>query len=320
MKEIIFKQIKSAESICMLGHIRPDGDCLGSIVGLSNYIKDVFNKQVDVYLEEIPNGFKCLKGIEGIKTNFEEDKSYDLCIVLDSSSIDRLGDFQPYFENSNYTICIDHHISNTKYAKFNLVVSQASSTCEVVYGLLDYEKISKTVAEAIYIGIVHDTGCFKYSNTSSDTLRIAAKLVEKDIDFSTLINETMYQKTYIQNQILGRCLLESFTMFDKKCLVSVVSKSTLEFYGATMGDLEGIVNQLIDTQGIEIAIFMKEQELLEYKVSLRSKNKIDVSKIATYFGGGGHIRAAGCTMKGSSYDVINNLAMHIEKQLESESD
>lgn len=140
--------------------------------------------------------------------------------------------------------------------------------------------------------------------------------MSKGIDFTRIIDNTFYKKTYVQNQILGRAVLESILLLDGKCIVSRVMKKDMEFYGASTKDLEGIVNQLRVTEGVEVAIFLYEADNHEYKVSMRSNGPVDVSRIAAYFGGGGHVKAAGCTMHGSFYDVINNLALHIEHDLE----
>ena len=138
----------------------------------------------------------------------------------------------------------------------------------------------------------------------------------KGIDFSRIIDDSFYRKTYVQNQILGRALLESITFLDGRCIFSVVQKKDMDFYGVTSSDLDGIIDQLRITQGVECAIFMYETSCREYKVSLRSTTDLDVSKIALYFGGGGHKKAAGCTMAGSVHDVINNLSEQIVKQLD----
>ena len=213
-------------------------------------------------------------------------------------------------------LCVDHHVTNTRYGDVNVVEPDASATCEVLFGLMDEEKISRETAECLYTGIIHDTGVFQYSNTSIRTMEIAGKLMAKGIDFSTIISESFYQKTYVQNQVLGRALLESILFCDGQCIFSVMRKKDMEFYGVTSKDMEGIVEQLRSTAGVECAIFLYEKEFQEFKVSMRSKKKVDVSRVAAYFGGGGHVRAAGCTMNGRIHDVINNLSEHIAKQLE----
>ena len=212
-------------------------------------------------------------------------------------------------------MCIDHHVSNASFADENYIIPDASSTSELVYNLLDKEKITTEIAECLYLGIVHDTGVFQYSCTSPTTMEIAADLMRKGIRSNEIIDKTFYEKTYAQNQILGRALLESFLFMDGKCIVAVVSKKMMDFYGVGGKDLDGIINQLRNTKGVECAIFLYELETLTYKVSMRSGGAVDVAKIAQLFGGGGHVRAAGCTMKGTPHDVINNLSAQIENQL-----
>ncbi len=198
-----------------------------------------------------------------------------------------------------------------------MIVPEASSTSELVYGLLEPQKITKAAAEALYMGIAHDTGVFRYSCASPETMRIAGELMAKGIDSSKLVEKTFYQKTYVQNQILARALLESILILDKRCIISGLRKKDMDFYGASPMDLEGIVSQMKNTEGVEVAIFLYESNIQEYKVSMRSNERVDVSAVASYFGGGGHVRAAGCTMQGSFHDVINNLTLHIERQLDA---
>lgn len=309
-------ELKDVNSVAIAGHIRPDGDCVGSCMGMYLYIKEQFPQiDVTVYLEEFPESFRFIKGTDEVCHSCEEDRVYDLFIALDSGDTKRLGAAVKYLETAKRSICVDHHISNKGYADENYIVPAASSTSELVFGLIDAEKITKETAEALYMGIVHDTGVFQYSCTSAETMRIAGILMEKGIDYSRIVEETFFQKTYVQNQILGRALLESILMLNGSCIISVVRKREMEFYGVSPIDLEGIVSQLRNTKGAHVAIFMYETNNQEYKVSLRSSEKVNVSDIAVYFGGGGHVRAAGCTMQGSEHDVINNLVKHIEKQI-----
>ena len=307
--------LKGKSSVAVSGHIRPDGDCIGSCLGVYNYIKNNYpSVDVDVYLQSFSDKFNFIRYSDEVKHE-KTDKIYDLFIMLDSSSLDRLGEFTDIFNNAKETICIDHHISNEKYAMENIVFPKASSTCEVLYGLMDEDRIDNHIAEALYMGIVHDSGAFKYSNTSAETMNIAGKLMKKGIPFTSIIDNTFYTKTYVQNQILGRALLESVLFFDEKCIFSVVTQKEMDFYNISYKDLDGIVEQLRITKGVECAIFMYETGEMEFKVSMRSNEIVDVSAIAIYFGGGGHIRAAGFNMKGTLYDVINNISEQLAKQL-----
>lgn len=309
--------LKQADSIAIGGHVRPDGDCIGSGIGLCQYIKDNYkNKEVDVYLEEIPEKYRFLEGTENVRHEIPEGKIYDLFICLDCADLDRLGFSAPLFENAKNTLCIDHHVSNPGFAKENHIVPDASSTSELVYELTDKECISKKAAEALYTGILHDTGVFQYSCTAPSTLRAAAELLEAGVDAPKIIRDTFYEKTYAQHQVLGRALLESILFLDGRCIASYIREREMRFFGVDRSDLDGIASQLRNTKGVEVAIFMDEIRPNVYKVSLRSGDIVDVSVIARYFGGGGHKKAAGFTLTGTPYDVINNLSKQIELQLE----
>lgn len=313
---ILDTKLDGVKTVLILGHVHPDGDCIGSCLGLYHYLSEVYPQlELTLCLEEPPEKFAYLTGFAQIQSVFLQDVSFDLCICLDCSNTERLGEGEAAFRLAKDSLCIDHHVTNDGYAKTNVIEPDASSTCEVLYGLLEESRVTRETAECLYTGIIHDTGVFKYSCTSPKTMAVAGKLMETGIDFGRIIDESFYRKTYVQNQILGRALLESITFLEGACIFSVVRLKDMKFYGVTSKDLDGIVEQLRLTDGVECAIFLYEIETQCYKVSLRSKNKLDVAQIAAYFGGGGHVRAAGCTMSGSIYDVVNNLSVHIEKQL-----
>lgn len=314
--------LEGVQSVGITGHIRPDGDCVGSTLGLYNYIKEYYpDLAVDLYLGDFSESFLFLKNSDKIVHEYEgSNKKYDIFFTLDCGDLKRIGQADGMFNAAGKTVCIDHHVSNQSFADENFIVPDASSTCELVYQILDSDKITKEIAECLYLGMVHDTGVFQYSCTSPLTMNIAGELMAKGINFPKIVEETFYQKTFNQNQILGRALLESFTFLDGRAIVSVVKQDTMNFYEVTSKDLEGIVSQLRVTTGVEVAIFMYETAAQEYKVSLRSKEIVDVSKVAMQYGGGGHVRAAGCSMHGNMYDVINNLSGEIEKQLEAYND
>lgn len=310
----LMSAVQKADTIAIGGHVRPDGDCIGSCMGLYGYLKNSYPKKtVCVYLEEFPDSFSYLK----VNEAFNKRESYDLFVSLDCGDADRLGKARDVMEAASYVINIDHHITNTRFGNENYV-ENISSTCELLYTMMEDEKITYDVACALYTGIIHDTGVFKHSNTTGRTMQIAGRLIEKKIPFGKIIDGSFYLKTYKQLQIMGRCLLESVRIMDKRCIFSVVRKSVMDLYGARPSDLDGIIDQMRTTENIEVAILLDEREIGEYKVSMRSNEIVDVSVIARYFGGGGHVRAAGCSIKGSAFDVINNLTEHIEKQLKAE--
>ena len=310
---------KDAGRIGISGHIRPDGDCVGSCLGLYLYLKKLFpEKEVKLFLEKPADIFSCLKGFDeivilGKETPVEEPFDFFFAVDCDKR---RLGAAQGLFDAAKKTANIDHHLSNAAgTGTYNYIYPEASSASELVYELTGGDELDKDIAAALYMGIAHDTGVFRYSATAPKTLRAAADLIGYGFDFSKLIEETFYEKSYVQNQVMGRALLESILIMGGKCIVSYIDRKTMEFYQVTGADFEGIVSQLKLTKGTACAVFMYEFRSQEYKVSLRSGEKVNVAKVAELFGGGGHARAAGCTMNGTFYDVINNLSVHIEEQL-----
>lgn len=311
----LLEECRDAKSIVISGHVRPDGDCVGSCMAMYLYLKKALaGAAVTVCLEKPSEVFQCIRDFDKIDSSFSAAVP-DVFIALDCER-SRLGDAGLLFDSAKKRINIDHHVSNEHgCGNVNYVAPGISSTAELVYELMDKSFMDEELAKAIYIGIVHDTGIFKYSNTSPKTLRIAAELIEYGFDFPAIIDETFYEKTYVQNQLLGRALLESIVFMDGKCIVSAINQKILDFYNAEPKDLEGIVNQLRIIKGVECAIFMYETGNQEYKVSLRSCKYVDVSKVASYFGGGGHVRAAGCSMNGNFYDVINNVSGQIVLQI-----
>lgn len=307
---------QGAKTIFIAGHLRPDGDCVGAAVASYRYLKKLYpDAAIHAYVEKVPEVFDFLDPDHTIFVQELPEEPVDLFLVLDSSSKDRLGEAQAVFDTAKQTACVDHHVSNLGYAKDNFVKPGCSSACEVLYGLMEEELIDEKIAEALYIGIIMDTGVFRYSSTTQKTMEIAGSLMEKGIPFWKYIDECFYQRTYTQTQLLGRTLLTSMRLMDGKVIVATVTRRMLEFYGAQTEDIEGIIDQLRVTNGVEVALLLHEIGDQEYKVSMRSNTTIDVSRIAVYFGGGGHVKAAGCTMRGSLHDVVNNITEHIEFQM-----
>ncbi len=308
--------LQDIRTVAITGHIRPDGDCIGACMAFWHYLKDNFPQiEAKVYLESVPERFQYIPGTEEIACK-ADDREFDLFAAMDCSDTDRFAPFIRYYQTAGKRLCIDHHISNQGIGDYYCIEPGKSSSCEVLFGLMEEDEISCPAATALYTGIIHDTGVFQYSNTTPNTMRVAAALMEKGVDFSLIIEDSFYKKTYLQNQILGRALLESMLICDQKVIVSAIRRKDMDFYGIGPEDLEGIVSQLRLTKGVEVAIFLYETAIAEYKVSMRSNSLVDVSKIAVFYGGGGHMRAAGCTMQGMMHDVVNNLTRHICRQLE----
>ena len=296
MKMDLLKECSGAKRIGISGHVRPDGDCVGAVLGLQLYLRKCMPEaEVKVLLEKPAEIFNEIKGFEEIDSDFADKVPFDIFFVLDTAA-DRLGGAEKYFRSAGKRINIDHHVSNTGTGDINLVLPSVGSTCEILFDLMEEDKMDRDIAMAIYTGIIHDTGVFQYSNTTPSTMEKGARLISYGFDFSRLIQETFYQRTYLQAQIMGRALMESIRFMEGRCIVSAVDQKTMDFYNVEPKDFEGIVNQLRNIKDVDCAIFMYQTGVQEYKVSLRSSDKVDVAEVAAYFGGGGHARAAGCTL------------------------
>lgn len=311
----ILDLVKDAETVAVAGHVSPDGDCVGSSLALYNYLKNA-GKTVDVYLEPISREFNELPGADIIKSS-PEDKVYDVFFMLDLGDVDRIGVVSNLFKKAKKTVCIDHHVTSKGVADENFILTSLSSTCELVFEMMDLDLITKDIAACLYTGIIHDTGVFHHGCTSKRTMEIAGLLMAKGIDFGHIIDHNFYSKTYKQNQVLGRCLMESMILWEGIGIVSYLTRKELDFYMADSSDLSGIIDQLRLTEGVKVAILIYEKTPHTYKVSLRSTvTDLDVSKVASFFGGGGHKMAAGCTISsGKVHDVINNITKQLELQL-----
>ena len=309
-------KLKGIHTVGISGHVRPDGDCVGSTLAVYNYISTYYpDIQVDLYLESIPDVFRFLKNADIIHHSFEDDKQFDLFIVLDCGDAGRLGPTVKYFDKAKQTFCIDHHISNQSFADDNYIYPDASSTCELVYEVFDADKITKEIAECLYTGMVHDTGVFQYSCTSAKTMNIAGVLMEKGINYSKIVDDTFYTKTYNQNRILGQALLDSKLYLDGKVIAAYITCEQMREFGCGPKQLDGIVNQLRVTKDVLVAAFLYENEDASYKVSLRANGDFNVAEVVAVFGGGGHVKAAGCTMEGAVEDIMERLTAEIAKRL-----
>ena len=234
---------------------------------------------------------------------------------LDCGDMDRFTPFVRYYETAKRTLCIDHHVSNKGFGDVCYVESDACSAAEAIFKLLDEKKINQQCAECLYTGIVHDTGVFKHSNTTRESMTIAGILIEKGARPSFVIDETFYKKTLTQNKLLGYALLNMKQFADGKITHTLLTKEDFDRFGASKMDTDGIVDQLRLTSGTEVAFFMYQAGEDNYKISLRANDIVNVSEIACSHGGGGHVKAAGCNMSGDPEKIVAEIVADIEKQL-----
>lgn len=318
MDKKIIKLIEGAGSVAIFPHVSADGDAIGSSLALGLALIKSGKKAV-VYIEEkIPEIYTFLPGIELACFYDEKFEDMDLNMALDTGDVDRLASRKDAFFKAPCTINIDHHITNTKFGHLNYVDWASASTGEIIYNLLCGLKleIDKDIATCLYTAIATDTGGFKYQNTTADTHKITAKLLEAGIDVGDLsqriFDNTTFEKLKLTEKAIG--LLELHE--NKKLAVVALSLEDIRSAGAKDEDCDGIVNIGRSIEGVEVSLLIKEKGKNEVRVNLRSKVSVDVSEIAAKFGGGGHKRAAGCTVSGTVQEVKAQLIEEVKLKLD----
>lgn len=289
-------QIKLAENVLVVCHVRPDGDCLGAgfaVTALCNKL----NKKVDFLCEsELPEHYAFID--KSAIFNKSTCDFYDLAIAVDCADEFRLGKIGDIFFNVKNTVNIDHHVTNTKFAGLNIVKGDASSTCEILFNeIIDSGYVDAVIAEYLYMGISTDTGHFRHSNTSPATLTVAAELLKYKFDVTGLIDCLYRSNTAEKLQLIGLSINKMRYYADGKLCVIALSRRDLNDCGCTLADTEGLIDYPMTVKGVQVAVCMSQQSGTSFKVSFRSKGP-DVSKIAGKFGGGGHILASGCVVNG----------------------
>lgn len=303
--------VSRAQRLLIISHIRPDGDAVGSLLGLGLMLEEM-DKEVNLVLEDgVPLVFHHLTGSERV---FREPAGvYDLVIVVDSSDIDRIGEVLD--EHGQPDVNIDHHPTNTQFAKLNLVRDDAVATVEIIYDLaLELAfPITLPIAEALLTGLLTDSLGFRTSNTTPRTLRIAADLMEKGANLQQLYRKAMLEKS-IQavrywGQGLSRIQLEDRLVWTA---LSLEDRHKVEYPGRDDADLVNILSRIKDT---DVCLVFVEQTDGTVKISWRARPGFDVARIATQFGGGGHKPAAGAEIKGDLEQVQSEVLEVTRKYL-----
>ena len=310
---------KNVSTVGIGGHVHPDGDCIGSCLGMLTFIREQYPQiEADLYLEPVPACFHFLANADAVISDCRTSKKYDLFLALDCGDASRLGKAEKIFRAAERTFCVDHHKTNVGFADENYIEPEASSTCELIYLLTQEKGISKAAAECLYTGIAHDTGIFQYSNTSPRTMNIAGELMSFGIDHTAIINDTYYEKTMKQNQVLGYLLLKAKQYLGDTCVISWMDRAELDRFAAGPQEMEGVVSSLRSTKGAEVGVLFYETNPNTFKVSLRSKSgRVDVSRIAVKYGGGGHAKASGATIgRTTPEQILQNLLADLKEQLE----
>lgn len=304
--------LKAAQSILVFTHTNPDGDALGSAAALCRALRKMGKDAWAVFTDHIPEYLHFIDD-EYFTWDIDLIKNQDVSICLDCSDCDRFPTLIDKFNDGKTKLCVDHHATADGFGDYYYVDSDAAATCELAYMLMVEmgAEIDKTIAESIYAGINTDTGSFRYSNATSQTHRITAELMEYGIDH-TSINVKLYQTIGLAKmRIQAASLDKAEFLYDGKVALGFVTDEMLKKASATVDDADDNVDMLRNIEGVEMAVFLKEKGD-NVKVSMRSKSYANVNEIAASLGGGGHAKAAGCTLEMSMEDAIETMKKALE--------
>lgn len=306
--------LQKASRLLLLAHVSPDGDSLGSLLALRQVMLRR-GKQVVVYVPDgVPARYQFMPGAHEVLPTAEQlPEEPATVVILDCGEWERVGLPAERFAGQPI-INIDHHRTSRGLGQANYLDIEAAATGLLLLRLLTYwqEEIDELVATCLYTAIASDTGFFRYSNTTTEVHQAAASLLAAGAD-QTLVFENLEDKSISYLKALGLVLERLGTFADGKGAFSYLSSPDLESLGITSSEVDGLVNYPRSLMGVQVAAFLVEGEPQVYKVSLRSRQPLDVSVLAETFGGGGHARAAGCTLYGSIDDCLKQLADAVDK-------
>lgn len=313
----IIEFIKGSNYFLVTSHISPDGDNIGSTLSMYYTLKKLGKNVCYVLDDTTPQNLRfLLKDIEILKSEELEMDEYSI-IALDCGDKKRICVTDEVVNNAKKIVCIDHHASNDYYGDFNYIDIDASSTCELVYNFLkrfnekeNLSLIDEETATCLYTGLVTDTGNFAYSNAHPSSFEMAKELLLLGARKEEIIQNVFQSNPYNYYKLLGEAL-NTLEIVDKKIASIMVTKEMLKRNVISFNDVDGITSYTRDIEGVEVGILIKEKKENEVKISLRSKNYVNVSEIAKKFNGGGHIRAAGCTI----YDSVENAKEKVLKEV-----
>jgi phosphoesterase RecJ-like protein len=315
----ILDEVRASDSICVVGHIRPDGDCIGSQLGLAMALKNAGKKVVCWNQDPIP---KKLSFLDTGKL-FSEPKNkaeFDCVIATDCASFERLGTTGEFINKRRVFINIDHHQSNTRYADINWIAARAPSTGELIYRLLACANwaITPEIADCLFTAVSTDTGSFQYPSTRPATYYVGGKLVEKGADLAKVCNE-VYQSYPLSRVRLMQHMFNKFRLaHDNRTAYFWLKKRDYTRTGAGPDDSEGLIDHIRAIEPVIVALVFEEVEPDLTRISLRSKREdVDVNEIAKQFGGGGHKAAAGARVPGKPLSVQRQVLNAVKKALNS---
>lgn len=302
----ILGAIDRANSVLIIGHLRPDGDCLGSAFALREYCLKL-GKIADVGSPTpIPDAYSFVR--QSNVFNKITRKSYDLFIAVDCGSRDRIGRMEGFFKSAKETVWIDHHEGHNGFGKYNYVVPTASSTCELIFDILEPTKmIDSVIATYLYLGISTDTGHFMHNNTTPKVLYTAYKLALYGAECHELAVKLYRTRSKEKTALIAKSIDTLRYYLGGTVGIIAMTRDILESCNIEANDTEGIIDYAIAVEGVKIGVSICEEKPNEFKVSFRSRGERNVDEVARIFGGGGHINASGCRINGKKEDVIDKI-------------
>ncbi len=291
-----------AESLLIVPHLHPDGDALGSALGLYHALKQMGKPVVTVVSHDpVPEIYRFLPDWHTILLEHPQQTTYDLAIVVDQSQLSRAGKHEALARAARKILQVDHHMPLEPFADVRIVDTEAAATAELVYRLLRAMRVCITpeIATCLLTGIVTDTFSFKFPNTTPRTLRIAAALQQAGASLSAISEQVFETRSFSAVKLLGLALSTLQRTPDGKIAWITIPRRAFEESHAHEEETEGIVNFVRSVRGVELAMMLRESPNGKVRVSLRSRGKVNVAHLAQQFGGGGHENAAGCTLETS---------------------
>ncbi|MDE7192253.1 MAG: bifunctional oligoribonuclease/PAP phosphatase NrnA [Clostridia bacterium] len=312
MYEEFIKAVDKSGSICLISHQNPDGDTCGSALALYRALKLYGKERVYIYCDSVfRNSLLTLEGIDDYNKT-QVDKC-DMAIACDCAEYDRMGAYLSLFNKAKTRVNIDHHKTNSRYGNINIIEAGVSATCEVMYKIikaLDQKKscLDDIVAKLLYSGLVTDSGGFTFSSVSSQTHEVASKLIAYDFSASDICEHFLKNVSLNVFNLRMRVLSKARFFQDGKIGLIYFSQDDFLATGTAAEDTEGAINYIRDIDTVEVAVAITQtKQSNSYKVSIRTSDRVDASRIASVFGGGGHKNAAGCRISGFFEDVKDKL-------------
>lgn len=307
--------LSARDSFIILTHENPDGDTIGSAFALKKALKKIGKEAICLNEKPIPKKYGFLGKFDDLSL---VNNDIDYCIVsVDVADKKLLGNNIEQIFGSRVFLSIDHHLSNRLFAEYSCVDSTSAATCELIFDIITLLDVAfdKEITDCLYTGISTDTGCFRYSNVTSKTLRISADLIDYGAD-NAEINRKMFETKTKTFAALERLALDSLTLYyEGKLAVIVITADMYVKTGSDESETDAIASLPRQIEGVEVGVMMRQKSDGTFKVSMRGNGMVDVSVICSELGGGGHKSAAGCTVSGSADEVKNVLFKVIEKYL-----